>query len=219
MNKDSMHRFLWVCIFGVTMGFFEASVVVYLRKIFYPEGFRFPLASWENIDPLILAVEVGREFMSILMLAAVGVLAGRRNLERFFFFLCGFGVWDIFYYIFLYVILGWPASLVTWDILFFIPLPWVGPVWAPVAISLFFIAGTLIFIYQEDKKQPVRFSAVDWIAFASAAFVIIISFIYDGSKVMRGAMPQPYLWWLFALGTAIWISVFLRAWRKSTRKS
>lgn len=217
MKEDSIHRLVWVCVFGVTMGFFEASVVVYLRKIFYPEGFCFPLASWETMDPLILAVEVGREFMSLVMLAAVGVLAGRRSLERFFFFLCGFGVWDVLYYIFLYVILGWPASLATWDILFFIPLPWVGPVWAPVAISLLFIAGTLIFLHQEDKKQPLRFSAFDWIAFVAATLVIIFSFTLDGPKVMQGAMPRLYLWWLLALGAAAWSGVFLRAWRRSNQ--
>ena len=217
MKKDSIHRFVWVCVFGVAMGFFEAAVVVYLRRIFYPECFRFPLASWGDMDPLILAVEAGREFMSLVMLAAVGVLAGRRGLERFFFFLCGFGVWDVLYYIFLYMILGWPASLATWDLLFFIPLPWVGPVWAPVVLSLLFIAGTMIFLHQEDKKQPLRFSAFDWIAFVAAAFVIIISFIFDGLGVMRGAMPRPYLWWLFALGAATWGSVFLRAWRKADR--
>jgi len=217
MKKDSIHRFVWVCIFGVTMGFFEAAVVIYLRKIFYPDGFRFPLAVLGNMDSLILAVEAGREFMSIVMLVAVGVLAGRRSLERFFFFLCGFGVWDVLYYVFLYMILGWPESLATWDLLFFIPLPWAGPVWAPVAISLLFIAGTVIVLYQEDQGRPFRLTPVDWIAIVAATLVIIVSFTLDGPKVMQGAMPQPYLWWLWALGMVIWSGMFLRALRRSNQ--
>ena len=215
MQKDSIHRLMWLCIFGITMGFFEAAVVVYLRKIFYPEGFRFPIAPWETMDQLIITVEVAREFMSIVMLAAVSVLAGRRRLERFFFFLCAFGVWDIFYYVFLYVILGWPASLTTWDLLFFIPLPWVGPVWAPVVISLLFIAGTVIFLRQEDMQRPMRFSSIDWLAFSMAALIFIVSFVYDGPAVMRGAVPRPYLWWLFAFGTMLCVGAFLRAWRRT----
>ena len=114
-----------VTVFAVAMGFLEAAVVVYLRLHFYPNGFSFPLAV---IPDNILLVEVVRELATIVMLAAIGWLAGQGFLLRFSFFSLAFGIWDISYYIFLKITLDWPASLLTDDILFLIPLPWVGPV-------------------------------------------------------------------------------------------
>jgi len=113
-------RLAAVTTFGIAFGFIEAAVVVYLRLHFYPEGFTFPLA--EMPGPVILT-EVAREAATIIMLACIGWIAGRRFLDRFAYFAFAFGVWDIFYYVFLKVILGWPESLLTWDVLFLIPSP------------------------------------------------------------------------------------------------
>ena len=88
---------LWLTIFGIAMGFLETAVVIYLRRIYYPDGFKFPLVEIENG---ILSVEILREVATIIMLFAIGFLAGKTKLQRFAFFIYSFAIWDIFYYVF-----------------------------------------------------------------------------------------------------------------------
>ena len=123
---------VWLTLFSIAMGFLESAVVQYLREISYPGGFEFPLVP---IDNRLAVTEVIRESATIMMLIAVSCLSGRTLSERFAWFLYCFAVWDIFYYIFLKFLIGWPASFMTWDVLFLIPAPWVGPVIAPVIVS------------------------------------------------------------------------------------
>ncbi|MCK7540484.1 MAG: hypothetical protein MZV63_61130 [Marinilabiliales bacterium] len=45
MNDTQLNyrlRFFWLAVFAVAMGFLEGIVVVYLRELYYPEGFDFP---------------------------------------------------------------------------------------------------------------------------------------------------------------------------------
>src|SRR5689334_23913292 len=87
------------------------------------------------------------------MIAAVRTLAGRTWRRRAGYAAIAFGVWDIFYYVFLRLISGWPRALLDWDILFLLPLPWWGPVLAPVSIALVMILwGTLA--TQPDDAAP-----------------------------------------------------------------
>ncbi|MBM2841137.1 MAG: hypothetical protein HW412_1665, partial [Bacteroidetes bacterium] len=174
--SPAVRRLLWVSLFGVTFAFVESSVVVYLRSIYYPEGFAFPL---KLISQQHLTVELAREAATIVMLAAVGILAGSKAWERFGYFLVAFGVWDIFYYVWLKVILDWPASLSDWDILFLIPLPWIGPVIAPVFISLLMIlCGLTIAVRFEQRKffHPNRWS---WMLAIAGTLVVLYSFMTD----------------------------------------
>lgn len=131
---SSKHKqLLWLTFFSIAMGLLEAAVVIYLRYLYYPDGFRFPLTLMaENV----VITELLREVATLIMLVGVAVLAGRTAHQRFAFFLIAFGVWDIFYYVFLKLLLGWPESLLTWDILFLLPVPWVGPVLTPCLVSL-----------------------------------------------------------------------------------
>src|SRR5882724_9621043 len=131
--------------YAVAMAYLESAIVVYLRRLYYPQGLSFPLtiADIEGlrylmahqsvfdfplaiIDTPTLLLELGREAATMVMLATVGIAAGRTKVGKFAYFLLLFGVWDIWYYIWLKVFLGWPASLLTWDVLFLIPVPWVG---------------------------------------------------------------------------------------------
>ena len=111
-------RFVWLAVFAVAMGFLEGIVVIYLRELYYPQGFDFPL---KLMSPELVRIEWIREISTLIMLAAVGIIAGRNNLQRLMYFLFAFGVWDIFYYVALKLLIGWPASLLTWDLLFLIP--------------------------------------------------------------------------------------------------
>jgi len=115
------------------MGYLEAAVVVYLRAIYYPEGFSFPL---KPMDPGILGVEIGREAATVVMIFAVAWAAARSRWQTLIGFALVFGVWDIAYYVGLKILLGWPASPFELDVLFLIPIVWVGPVWAPSLIAL-----------------------------------------------------------------------------------
>ncbi len=146
---------LALVLFGVAFGYLEAAVVSYLRVLhesarqrFQPErqpGDLFPLLTLEQVrvarQSETLAIEVGREAATMIMLGAVALAAAGDFAQWSAAFVIVFGVWDITFYLFLKLLLGWPASLLTWDILFLIPVPWVGPVVAPVLVSAGMIAG------------------------------------------------------------------------------
>jgi hypothetical protein len=95
-----LSRFTKVAVFAIAMGCLEAIVVVYLRELFYPQGFDFPL---HDMPPHLILIELSREVATLVMLLMVGHLAGNTALQRFAFFAIGFAVWDIFYYVFLFI--------------------------------------------------------------------------------------------------------------------
>lgn len=199
MHQNARTSLIWITIFAVAMAYIESAVVVYLRQIFYPQGFDFPLAGFEGEINMIL-IEVGREAATIIMLTAVGMLAGRSRIEKFAYLLYAFGVWDLFYYIWLKVFTGWPPSLLTWDILFLIPLPWVGPVLAPVLVSLALVAAALWIIRREQIGADNRFPLWAWLSEIIAGLMIILSFIWDFKSITAGGYPHAFRWDLFALG-------------------
>jgi hypothetical protein len=173
----TLHKTLfWVLTFSISMGFLESAVVIYLRELYYKTGFEFPL---QPVEVHIAKVEFLRELATVIMLIAVGILAGRNKLERFAYFVIAFAVWDLFYYVFLYLCIGWPKSLITWDILFLIPVPWVGPVWAPCLLCILMIIGALSIILQIEKNHFYSISIVYWWMMISGAFVCIVSFMWD----------------------------------------
>ena len=131
-----------VTVYAVAMAWVESAVVFYLRTMV-------DRIQPYQADPLPIVGRLGvaelfREAATLLMLLTVGMLAGRNWRARLGYSAIAFGVWDIFYYVFLKVMCGWPKSLFDWDILFLLPLPWWGPVIAPVSIALLMILwGTL----------------------------------------------------------------------------
>jgi hypothetical protein len=135
-------------VFAAAMGWLEGVVVVYIRGLLgvaHGSGTPGPAELTRRFTslPWLMPTEQTREAATIVMLAAVAWLAGRRLSSRFGAFLVAFGTWDIVYYVALYALLGWPASLGTMDVLFLIPPgPWWNqPVWVPVAISCGMIAA------------------------------------------------------------------------------
>ena len=155
-KANNYSRWMLVVIFAVAMAWVESAVVYYLRVMIdriqpYQTN---PLPIIDGMG----SVEMIREMATMVMLFAVGALAGRNWRARFGYAAIAFGVWDIFYYIFLKVICGWPHSLGDWDLLFLLPLPWWGPVWAPMAIALLMIAwGTLASQFEQaDSVRQLR---------------------------------------------------------------
>lgn len=206
--KCPYRNFVLLGIFAVAMGFLEAIVVVYLRQIYYPQGFDFPLTPFSL---QMLFAEWLREICTIIMLICIAIIAGKDYLQKFSYFLYTFAVWDIFYYIGLKLFLNWPSSFLTWDILFLIPLPWVGPVLAPVICSLTMIllAGTIIGLQEKGCMASIELS--EWGLIFFGAFIIFCTFVWDCFKIImqEGAYfqqtisqyrPTHYNWHLFAFG-------------------
>ena len=149
------------------------------------------------------------------MLAAVGMIAGKSRWQRFSYFMIAFGIWDIFYYVWLKVILNWPASLLDWDILFLIPLPWIGPVVAPVLVSIVMIAGGWLIIAREDASG--RFSATKSAIIFSlvGSALVIASFLVDPDASMRFQEPKPYRYELLVISMICYTTAFIITWKSS----
>lgn len=163
-------------LFAISMGFFECAVVIYLRAIAYPNGFTFPLQSFN--DTLALT-EFIREIFSILMLLSVAFLISKKTMERFAWFIYNFAIWDLFYYLFLKLLLNWPESIFTFDILFLIPIIWVGPVIAPVLLSVFMIVLALIILHFRSQKKKVFFRPAEIGLLILGSLILILSFTLD----------------------------------------
>jgi hypothetical protein len=210
-NNRWKKTLLAVGIFAVAMAFLESAVVVYLRSLYYPEGFSFPL---KVMPPNILVVEVIREAATIVMLAAIAWIAGHTFLGRFAFFSFAFGVWDIFYYVFLKLAINWPVTLTDWDILFLIPLPWIAPVLAPLLVSMCLIAASVVILRRESVGKPVRFSLFHWAFLALGGIIIIVSFLLDQNVATLQSNPGSYNWYLFAAGIILGLFTYVAALRR-----
>ena len=216
------NRWFVVVVYAAAMAWVEAAVVFYIR-------YHFDRIVPYQVDPLPLArefafAEIVREFATMLMLVTVGWLAGSTRRMRIAFLLLAFGVWDIAYYIWLVPLTGWPHSMADWDVLFLIPLPWWGPVWAPVSIALLMVAfGTVVCAF-DSTERPLRPS---WSSCLTALCGIIIAlyvFMADSLRVvasgqsidaLRSMLPVWFNWPLFiaawALMAAPVVSVLRRA--------
>lgn len=198
--------FVWAAAFALA----EAAVVIYLRRIFHPGGFQFPLQP-RPYDP-ILGVEIAREAATLVMLAAVGWLADRRAWARFGHVMVAFGTWDIFYYAWLWAFLGWPPSLATLDVLFLIPVIWVGPVWAPVLVSAGLVACGAAVALRVGAGGPFSLGRRGWAMALAGGLLIAASFVWRGGEAARGEMPGAFPWPIFLAGYALGLWAFARAW-------
>lgn len=220
-----------LAFFAIAMAYAEAAVVVYLRELYYPQGFSFPLGI---LPPSIYATEVGREAATIVMLLSVAVVAGRNRSQRVAAFLITFGLWDIVYYLWLRFLIDWPPSLMTWDILFLIPVIWAGPVLAPVLCSLTMLVMAAC-ILRDDARGPEQANtAAVGIPVLVGAVFILFSFVRDYGLIVlqelsRGGfsadrlqqrvsryMPGNFSWGVFLLGNFIVLGAVVlrcRKWR------
>ncbi len=189
----------------------EAAVVIYLRQLLHVEGSNITLS---GIPRGIFTVEIVREFTTLVMLISVGVLAGNRPLGRFGSFIIAFGVWDIFYYVFLSIFHGWPRSFLDWDLLFLIPVPWMAPVLAPVLVSCGLIFSGYWLLIREQQKKRIVVSLSDWIIEAVATVLILYSFTNNNSV----STPEVFSWIIFLAGLALGVSYFVWRMMKSSAK-
>lgn len=219
-------NFYLLAVFAIAMGALEAIVVVYLRQLYYPLGFDFPLTF---LSPQMLSVEWLREAATIVMLLFIGIIAGKNPLQRFAWFLYTFAIWDILYYVWLKVLLNWPSSFFTWDILFLIPVPWIGPVLAPIICSLTMILFSVMIIYFQERAYAFKIKPIEWALIVTGVIIILGTFMWDYSKIIihdgllskfwirtndqqllkniLNYQPTHYNWMVFLLGEILMLSV------------
>ena len=193
-------RLLWLALYALAMAYVEAAVVVDLRALYYPNGFAFPLAP---MPPAMTLVEVGREAATLVMLLAVAAVAAPDAWRRFLLFAFLFGVWDIFYYVWLLALVRWPASLLDRDVLFLIPVPWIAPVLAPLLVSACLVAGSLATLHLERSGEAVRFPPGVWAAAVLGGMLVLMSFTLDFQGAMAAAGRPPFHWGLFVSGVGV----------------
>ena len=222
--KTTMTRFVIAVIFSIAFAYIESAVVVYLRVIFHPDGFTFPLSNVDTIlqHKALLLTEIGREAATIVLILTAAWLFGQNLQQRFAYFLTIFAVWDIFYYIWLKIfsacleaIPDWPQSIMDWDILFLIPIAWAGPVAAPVLVSIAMLVFAMIILYRDCRGRPVRPSRIDWIGFIAAAVVIVVSFCIPGPHIAEPDYQSYFYWPVFAAGLTGAIALFVKCLLKS----
>ena len=209
-----------VVLYAIAMAWVESAVVFYLRSMI------------DRIEPYqpnplpviggFASVELPREFATLVMLFTVGFLAGRTWRARIGYAVVAFGVWDIFYYVFLKMMCGWPHSLLDWDILFLLPLPWWGPVLAPVLISLLMILWGTFASQIERTYTPALSNHRAWILNFAGVELALYVFMADsiaasarGLDAVRTVLPEKFNWPAFVVALALMSAPLMQAGRQS----
>lgn len=211
MNNNNLKTVaLLITAFSIAMALLETSVVVYLRALFYPDGFEFPL---KRIPDNLIIVEILREASTIIMLASIGMLVGKDKFSKLAWFLYSFAIWDIFYYIFLFLFIQWPASVLEWDILFLIPLPWYGPVGSPIGVAICMILFAWVLLPNSNKIEQTKIKSVEWGVMLLGCTTILYTYMADFIKAVPNIgslqsiketsdtfIPERYNWNAWAIG-------------------
>ena len=207
-NKCALKRFFTVVVFGIAFAYIESAVVVYLRALFYKDGFTFPIADFGTIEGFkpFLLTEIGREAATLVLILTSSMLIGNNFRKRFAYFLVIFAVWNIFYYVWLKVLIGWPASIMDWDILFLIPVTWAGPVLAPVITSLTMIVVAIILL----QEHPMKITLAKATGFLISIIMIVIAFCIAGSRCTQPDYKSHFSWTFFLIWHVLIIILTLR---------
>ena len=210
---DRTRKLIYLTLFAIAMAQVEATVVVHLRSIYYPANPLeiFPLELLSHRD---LAIEFARELATVMMILTVALLSARGFTRVFAAFLYVFGLWEIFYYLWLKIMIGWPVKWLEWDVLFLIPWPWLGPWLAPALIALLFViwGGWIL-----TSPREVRFIRSTSVLFIVGALLALIAFLLpaaplllEGEEAFRGYQPDAFYWSLFIPG---YVLMVISLWR------
>jgi hypothetical protein len=215
MTSHLSERTRWAIVmaFAIAMAWVEAASVFYLRALVGRiEPYQADPLPQETMNGALGSVELWREGATLVMIATLGLLAGRTWQRRAGYAALAFGAWDIFYYVFLRLISGWPRTLLDWDILFLLPLPWWGPVLAPVSIALLMILWGTLATQSGDGADIGPRARWTWalacvgIALALAVFMTDAGrALPDGRDAVLRVLPTTFNWPLF------WVALLLMA--------
>jgi hypothetical protein len=192
-----------VVVFATAMAYMESAVVVYLQRALgiMPDRL-FPLQNGDIVGNLA-AIEVGREFATLVMLVAIGWMLGRSWVDRLAWTSVAFGLWDIGYYFWLWIFIGWPHSPGTWDIFFLIPVPWAGPVWAPIAVSAALIGFGLEAARRAGQGRRPVVRPMHAAAAIGGGAILVASFAANAPVLLASEMPGWFPWPVFLAGMAM----------------
>jgi hypothetical protein len=210
--NDSTKRFLWVAVYAIAMALLEAVVVVYIRHGMLQ-------ASYDHVTLTgYMAIEMWREVGTLVMLIAVGWLAGRRGVERWAYGLFAFGMWDIWYYVWLKVLIDWPTTLLDWDILFLLPLRWWGPVLSPVLIAGLICFTAVLAMARLGCGKPLGITPVRVSLGVFGGLLALYVFMSDsilallqGRSDWDTLRPEPFKWSLFLIALILMVVPALMA--------
>ncbi|MGD8570522.1 MAG: hypothetical protein PVJ39_20710, partial [Gammaproteobacteria bacterium] len=189
--------------FAIAIAYVEAALVVHLRHLYYPDNplAIFPLHLLSRHD---LAMELAREVATVVMIVTVALLVVRDSGRRFAAFVFLFGIWDLFYYVWLEVLIDWPQGWLEWDVLYLIPWIWLGPWIAPALIALVFtLWGGHVLL----SPQKPRFTRLTGTVFVAGAIAGVAAFLWPavpllpgGEQAFDGYQPGYFPWWLYLFG-------------------
>jgi hypothetical protein len=201
--NDTGRRFLWVSAYAMAMALLEAVVVVYLRGLLQITNDHVALGSY-------FTMEIWREAATLVMLASIGWLAGRRRIERWAYGLFAFGVWDVFYYVWLKVLVDWPASLLDWDVLFLIPMRWWGPVLAPMLIAALICVASVLAMARLARGERLEITPARVGVSVLGGLLALYVFMSDALHALLAGRtdwdtlrPEPFKWPLFLVALAL----------------
>lgn len=219
--KGLTRSILGLTLFGIAFGQVEASVVVYLRTIAAPIRARAGVTPREPLplfDPSqlgaerpLMYIELAREAATLVMIGGAAWAATGNLPSWVAAFALAFGVWDLTFYLCLRLMIGWPASPGTWDLLFLLPVPWAAPVAAPAIVAISLAAGGAVALTREPRDVP----RLAWILLLAGAAALLASFMWDWRHWVAGGMPRGFPWGIFAAGEALGIAGFLLGLRRT----
>jgi hypothetical protein len=223
-QSSSLRRRLAILIlFGIVFGYVEAAAVAYIRATYEPIHRRlfpdraaddlfplFTIEQWSSEVPPTLGplMEVGRELATVVLVALMAWAVSRTARAWFASFALAFGVWDVCYYLWLRLLIGWPRSLLDWDLVFMAPLPWVGPVWAPVAVALVMVVTASVYFWRDAIGRPIKPRPLHWVAVLGGAVVIMTAFWWDARRMLDNGVPEWFNWPLLLAGLGIGLAGF-----------
>ncbi|MDE0867129.1 MAG: hypothetical protein OSA98_25410 [Rubripirellula sp.] len=202
MNSQRKQAYLILAMFASAMALLEAAVVVYMRRLYYPESplDLFPLEFLNVYDPTL---ELAREIATIVMIVTVALLAERTTRTRAFAaFAFLFGLWDLLYYAWLKVLIGWPRNWIEWDVLFLVPTIWLGPWICPALIALLFVIwGTAVLLSRSNIELSKRGGGVFVLGSVGGLATFLQPAIpiwwVGGMDALTRYQPGTFWWWLF----------------------
>ncbi len=218
-TREMLKRLGVAVVFGIAFAYIESAVVVYLRAIFHPHGFTFPLEVFGVTAEAkrLFLTEIGREAATLVLILTASWLFGRVAQEQAAYFLALFAVWDVFYYVWLKVLLDWPASIMDWDVLFLIPAVWASPTLCPVLVSTLMFGFAVAILHRCAHGRPLIVAFGDWLGWLASTGIVVVSFCLGGRHITQADYAEHFPVWLFALGFALAAGVCVRAALRSSR--